>query len=249
MVGNGVGGLQWPPPNARFTMDPHPDLHLAKWQFKVRVADSRDNARSQSDAKAAEVRGSVLGHCLHGVEVAPLLCACPSDLVQEEDPGDAAAAAFISLGGRGDIVSRGHCLGADTLCFREFGRQAEVEHVASVVAIEEKDSTATVDGFHNRQHLFCARRREDVADSSAVCETASHITHEHREVPRTPAGCDRHFSFDGGISPHNAPWVSRKFEVVRVRFQNALEHLVDEVFGVVDQLLHNGARLAPRSLS
>ena len=30
-----------------------------------------------------------------------------------------------------------------------------------------------------------------------------------------------------------------------MRFQNSLEHLVHEVFGVVDQLLHNGARLAP----
>ena len=103
----------------------------------------------------------------------------------------------------------------DALRFRQFGSQAEVEHITSVVAIQEKDSSATVDGFNNRQHLFCARRRKDVADSSAVGETASHITHEHREVPRTPAGCDRDFSFDGGISPHNAPWAPRKFEVVR----------------------------------
>jgi hypothetical protein len=81
-------------------------------------------------------------------------------------------------------------------------------------------------------------RGEDVADRGGVGETLADIAQEGRLMARPSADDQRDLSCAWTIAgDYRARRVFRPHELVAVRGEHALEHLVDGVVAVVDELL------------
>src|SRR5690606_39796943 len=82
-------------------------------------------------------------------------------------------------------------------------------------------------------------RGEDVADGDAGAQAPPHVPEEQRHVARAATGDDADLAAGPGVGADEGTAVlGGRAQLVRVRQQQSVDDLVDEVVRVVDDLLH-----------
>ena len=129
------------------------------------------------------------------------------DLVEEEDPGDAASPVGPVRRGRRDVVGRQHASGPR--CprrVRQLRGEVEVQHVAAVVAVQVEDAAARRDRLGSprasARRWARRRRRRSRAPSS---EARADVAHEHRQVAGAAAGDDGDLACEPAPRPGRSP--------------------------------------------
>ena len=181
----------------------------------------------------------VLGDRRDLVQTVSALGRRPGGLVGEQDSRDTSAVGLALPRLARHVIAAEHRAGRNVLEVGQVGREIEVEDVAAIVAVEVQDPGTTADRLGRLEALLGTRRAEDVSDRDAVAQSLAHITLEEREVPRSAAGDDPDLARDGGVGAHHdATVVAGSLQLIGVGQQDALDHLVDEVARLVEDLLH-----------
>ena len=139
---------------------------------------------------------------------------------------------------RGDVVAHQDGANLDILHGRHLGGHVEVHDVAAVVPVDIDDALAAMDPPGHVEHGVAARRIEHVADGAAVEQAAADVAEEHRQVPGPAAGGERHLALHRRVGAHDRDRLAGERQLIRMRLDQSVEHLGDEVLGSVDQLLH-----------
>jgi len=102
-----------------------------------------------------------------------------------------------------------------------------------------RDAVARVAGFDQFLELVGGRRGEHVARGRPVEHAVADVARVGRLVPAPAARHERDLPRYRCVVPNDDLRVGEPSEPVRVRRGHPVEHLVDDVVRIVDQLLHN----------
>jgi len=163
--------------------------------------------------------------------------AAPATFEHEGVAGDAALLAPLGRCRR-DIVGGQNGADLEPIGRRHLGRHVEVHAVAGIVAVEEQHARAAIGRSSAGEDRIGRGRGKDVADRDGVGEPAPDQPREGRLV----AGAAPHHEADLAGSraldrDQRTAVPLGPAQVARMRRQHALDHLVHDVGGVVDQLL------------
>jgi hypothetical protein len=153
---------------------------------------------------------------------------------------------------RGDVVGHEDGPHLDPRRRCELGGEVEVHDVAAIVAVDVQDAAPPGHRLGHLEHLVGARRCEDLTDRRAGKEARADIAEEDRQVAGPAPADDRHLPLVRRRRPNDSARPDTP-KLVRVGGEDALEHLVDEPLGVIQDLLHpglpvvNGATSATRA--
>ncbi len=117
-------------------------------------------------------------------------------------------------------------------------RHREVHHVAVVVPIEEQDAVAAVDALPDLDDRRRRRRREHVAERRAVREARADVAEECGLVAGAAAGDDSDAAFVRTRARNDAAPRRRDLDLAAERGLEPVDHLVDDVERIVEELPH-----------
>src|SRR5690606_21306926 len=163
---------------------------------------------------------------------------CPRDLEGEYHPGDTAAAVRLVGGGGGHVVADEHGARLDVVHLDHLGGHVEVHHVAAIVAVDVDHAFAAVNAPGDVGDLFDRGRLEHVTDGAAIQHALPHVAKEYGQVARAAARHQADFALNRGIGPYQRVDVVDKGELLGVGLVQPIEHVGDELFGVIQDLLH-----------
>src|SRR5208337_663254 len=114
----------------------------------------------------------------------------------------------------------------------------EIHDVADIVAIHEQNAGAAGDRLHALENRIGRRRREDVADRDGVSEALADVAEKAGLVARPAADHETDLALTRPVQRHErAPRESERPYVGAMGADGAVEHLLDHVIGLVDELL------------
>jgi len=149
-----------------------------------------------------------------------------------------------ALGGRraGDVVGSQNRPGGNRVELRQLARHVEVHAVAAVIAVEAQYAGTAVCLSDRLAATGNGRTFEDIADRAGVEQALAHITGEQRQVARAAAGDDADLAGLDAARPRDDPLGLTGPHETRMGHAQALEHLIDIHFRLVDDLLHGSPR-------
>ena len=180
---------------------------------------------------------------------APSSAAAPTIFSARTVPPDAAATRGVEGVLDRDVVGDDHGLDVDPFGLGQLGRELEVHDVAGVVLDDVQHAGTAVDRLGGGQHLVRDGRREDGTRAGRVEHPSPDEPAMHRLVAGATAGDHADLALTGCVLADDDV---RRLDPDKVgmRQRHAGERLVDQVVGLVDQLLHRcsplGAGGVPR---
>ena len=151
-------------------------------------------------------------------------------------------AAIVGRRGR-DVIGPANRPAGDPLKLRELGGEVEIQDVAGVVAVRQQDAPASRRRLDRLEADVGTGCREDIADRRRVGHAHSHVAKERRLVTG-PAANDEANLVGCLLTTSDDPRGGRRHDVA-VSADETLEHLVDGVERIVDQLLEHEPTIAP----
>ena len=125
-------------------------------------------------------------------------------------------------------------------------RHLEVHHVAGVVADQQKDSRAGVQSADSCDDVAYRGRGEDLARDDSIQQAGSDVADQRRFMAGSPAREDADVAGMHRSCQHRLRAFQPAHEAA-VRANKPREHLLDNVAGVVDELLPAQIAVIPPS--
>jgi hypothetical protein len=163
-------------------------------------------------------------------------------LDDEEVAGHAAPPDGVGRVGDRDVVVDQQGLDLHTLGLGHLLAHVEGHPVARVVVHDVQHALRRREELAGLQHEVHRRCGEHVTGTGRVEHAPAHDHHVGRFVAGPGALHDRHLVLVGRVGPHDEVVLGDVAQGVRVGQGDALEHLGDELAGVVDELLHGWLR-------
>lgn len=163
-------------------------------------------------------------------------CRSAGDLDDEDVARDPPALVDLRLRGSRDIVPDAHRPGLDAFGLGKLGGDVKIHVVAGVVAIDKHGAATAVSRLDRREDGIWRRRGENPAAGGGIRQVVPDQAVEERLVTAAAADHEgdlalRDFGPDDGAGPFDST------DAAVIGEHHAVDQLVDDVLGIVDDLL------------
>ena len=155
---DGGGGLETGAPDAAFTVDAEPELHLVLAEVEAGTARGGYGTGSEGNPHGADRSRRLASLLGHFGERQPGGGGRAGDLVHQHSTRHAAAAPDLDGVAQRHVIGDHHQLDRDALATRELGGEAEIQPVTGVVLDDQQHASRAGDGADGSQHRIRAGR-------------------------------------------------------------------------------------------
>src|SRR5450631_1892009 len=223
--------------DAGLAMDTEPDAHLTVGDGDQRVVGTGERAPGERDTHRAGAIVRSLRDPFNVVQAHAFLGGGTGNLEYRKGAGDASAPVALGRRRGRDVIGHGQDAYVDSFGAHPLGCLPEMKDVTGVVAKAEQYAASAVRRFQHGVHLRGGGGGEDVAARSTVRQAGPNPAGEGGIVASAPA---YHHGDLTGCGPRGPSDTAVDLsQVATVRGHQALECLVREVCGVVNEVRHH----------